>query len=181
MHVEESGEALLARLGHQLHLHSQAITINDCLDLYVTLPAPKDVRNMRGAVSQSLITMFRRPIHFFFFEKASKRDTAFVQYKTNVATAQPDAVWDQMYIFPGPLHCNAQEIKDVLYHSLRLLTGKTAVSEAVTEFMTHNMAQTTHSFRELHDDTVKDIRALARGDAPAISGFSRVVVNRLRR
>ena len=102
--------------------------------------------------------MFPRSIRIFL-EKASKLDTAFVQYKTNVATAQPNAVWDQMYIFPGPLHCNAQEIKDVMYHSLRLLTGKTAVSEAVTEFMTHNIAPTIHSNQELHNDTVKDIRA----------------------
>ena len=100
--------------------------------------------------------------------------------KPNVATAQPNAVWERMYIFLGPLHCNAQEIKDVMYHSFRLLTGKTAVSEVVTEFMTHNVAQTTQSDRELHNDTIKDIRALARGDAPTISGISRVVVNRLR-
>ena len=86
-----------------------------------------------------------------------------------------------MHIFHGPLHCNAQEIKDVMYYSLRLMTGKTAVSEAVTEFMTDNVARTTHSDQELHHDTVKDIRALARGDAPAISGISRVVVNYLRR
>ena len=41
VHVEESGEALLG-LGHPLHLHPQAISIHDCLNLYVTLPGPKD-------------------------------------------------------------------------------------------------------------------------------------------
>ena len=91
VHVEESGEALLERLGHQLHLHPQAISIDDRLDLYVTLPGPKDVRDIRGAVSQSLVTMFRRSIRIFF-EKASKPDASFVQYKAKVATAQPDAV-----------------------------------------------------------------------------------------
>ena len=130
VHVEESGEALLARFGHRLHLHPQAISFVDCLDLYVTLPGPKDVHDIRGAVSQSFITMFRRPIRIFL-EKARKPDASFVQYKVNVATAQRDAVWDRMYIFCGPLHCSAQEIKDVWYHSLRLLTGKTAVSEAI--------------------------------------------------
>ena len=141
VHVEESGEALLARLGHQLHLHPQAISIDGYLDLYVTLPAPKDVRDIRGVISQSLITMFRRTIRIFL-EKASKPDTSFVQYKTNVATAQPDAVSVHNL---GPLHCNAKEIKNVKYHSLHLLAGKTAASEAVAEFMTHNVAQTTHS------------------------------------
>ena len=66
-----------------------------------------------------------------------------------------------------------------MYHSLRLLTGKTAVF--VAKLMTHYAPRTTHLDKELHNDTVKDIRALARGDAPAISGIARVVVNRLRR
>ena len=37
VHVEDGGEALVAQLGHQLHRHLQAITINDCLDVFVTL------------------------------------------------------------------------------------------------------------------------------------------------
>ena len=170
VHVEESGEALLARLGHKLHLHPKAVSIDDCLDLYITLPGPKDVRDVRAAVSQSLITMFGRSIRISL-EKASKPDTSFVQYQVNVATAQHDVVWDRMHTFPGPLHCNAQEIKDVMFHSLRLLTSKTAVSEAVTEFMTHNVARTTHSDWALHNDTFKDIVAVARGNAPAIVGI----------
>ena len=92
--------------------------------------------------------MSRRSIRIFL-EKARKPDTSFVQYKAKVATAQPDAVWDRMYIFPGPLHCNAQEIKDVMCHSLRLLIGKTATSEDATKFMTDNVARTTHSDQQL--------------------------------
>ena len=106
MHVEESGEALLVQLGHQIHLHLQAISIDDCPDLYVTLPSPKEVRGTRGAVSQSLTTLFRPSIRMFF-EKASKLDTSFVEYEVKEATAKPNVVWDRMYIFLGPLHCTA--------------------------------------------------------------------------
>ena len=169
---------MLAR--HQLHLHPQAISIDHCLDLYVTLPRPKEVCDIRGAVSQSLITMFCLAIRMFL-EKASKPDTSFVQYKAKEATAKPNAVWDRMYIFPGPLHCTAQEMKDVMYHSLCLLTGKTAVYDAKTKFMTNNVTRTTNFNQELHNYTVKDITALARGNTPTISGISKVVVNRLRR
>ena len=58
-----------------------------------------------------------------------------------------------------------------MYHSLRLLMGKTTVSEAVAEFMIDNVARTTHCDQQIHSHTVKDIGALARGDEPAISGI----------